>query len=397
MSEINWSLLNPVDTGAAVQQGFATGMAMVKEIQTRNALRSYLANPDDEHAYSALAFYDPQAAASIQEQRQRKLTLETAMEGLRTKRDVGALVASGDIPGAKAKAAASGDFELVDTLNKMGDAERKATIDRYTGAAPIAYQASKLPYERRKEFLAAAAPELQAMGWTPDQLAAFDPNDANLAAIVGTGSKLSELVAADKPQIVPFVPGGGVAAYQNGQVTTLIQPNDTGQPTGAPVVTTGGGGGGAGGITSKNNPGALRKPGSKEFETFATPAEGIAKQEALLGRYMGRGLNNVRSIVERYAPRKSKGGDNTDAQVNNYIGYVAKRLGVNPNDAISPAVVPQLAAAMREFETGKRASGTATASAHSPAEIKAAAQRAIAAGADPAQVKARAAAQGVAI
>jgi hypothetical protein len=126
-----------------------------------------------------------------------------------------------------------------------------------------------------------------------------------------------------------------------------------------------------------------------EFESFNSPQEGVKAQEALLGRYMGRGLNNVSAIVERYAPRKSKGGDNTDEQVNNYTAYVAQRLGVNPGDALSPAMVPKLAEAMREFETGHRAKS------HPPDAIRAAAQRAIAAGADPAAVKARAAAQGV--
>jgi hypothetical protein len=70
---------------------------------------------------------------------------------------------------------------------------------------------------------------------------------------------------------------------------------------------------------------------------------------------MGRGLNNVRSIIERYAPRQSVGGDNTDEQVNNYIGYVARRLNVSPQDTLSPVMLPRLAQAMREFETGKRA------------------------------------------
>ena len=54
-------------------------------------------------------------------------------------------------------------------------------------------------------------------------------------------------------------------------------------------------------------------------------------------------------------PRQSRGGDNTDAQVNNYIAYVSRRLGVNPQDTLSPAMVGRLGEAMREFETGKRA------------------------------------------
>jgi hypothetical protein len=82
---------------------------------------------------------------------------------------------------------------------------------------------------------------------------------------------------------------------------------------------------------------------------------GIQAQQSQLGRYMNRGINNVSNIVETYAPRQSRGGDNTDAQVNNYIGYVSKRLGVNPADTLSPALLPKLAQAMREFETGRRA------------------------------------------
>jgi hypothetical protein len=111
----------------------------------------------------------------------------------------------------------------------------------------------------------------------------------------------------------------------------------------------------AGGFSMTNNPGALRVPGSMKFQSFSSPQEGIAAQQALLGRYMGRGLNNVSAIVETYAPRQSRGGDNSDASVNNYIAYVSRRLGVDPNSPIPPALLPQLSQAMREFETGRRA------------------------------------------
>lgn len=94
-----------------------------------------------------------------------------------------------------------------------------------------------------------------------------------------------------------------------------------------------------------------------EFQRFDSPAQGIQAQESLLHRrYLGKGLNTVSRIVETYAPRESRGGDNTDAQVNNYIGYVARRLGIDPNQPISASQVRQLASAMREFETGKRGS-----------------------------------------
>ena len=92
-----------------------------------------------------------------------------------------------------------------------------------------------------------------------------------------------------------------------------------------------------------------------KFQSFSSPQAGIRAQEAQLSRYMGRGLNNIQSIVETYAPRQSKGGDNTDAQVNNYIAYVSRRMGVNPGDTLSTAQLPVLGQAMREFETGRRA------------------------------------------
>lgn len=106
-----------------------------------------------------------------------------------------------------------------------------------------------------------------------------------------------------------------------------------------------------------NNPGALRVPGSMQFQRFRSPQEGVAAQEAQLARYMtgkfnGTPLRTVRDIVETYAPRQSHGGDNTDEQVNNYITYVSRRLGVSPDQPV--ANVSQLGRAMREFETGKR-------------------------------------------
>ena len=394
MGDIRFDLLNPVDTGALTQQGFATGMAMVKQVQQRNALRSYLANPDDPQAYNALAYLDPQAASTLQQQRAFQRQDALARQQAAVKLAVGRQAATGDVAGAKATALSAGDFELIDTLNKMGDDERKQTVDRYVGTAPIAYQTSKLPYEKRKDYLASATPELKALGWTDQQLSGFDPTDAALAAIVGTGSKLSELVAADKPQYIATQPGGGVVRVGGGQPSSLvIAPNPGDKQTGAPVVTTGGTGGSTPG---PNNPGALRVPGSKQFQSFATPEEGAKAQEAQLGRYFNRGLNTVRKVVETYAPRAAVGGDNSDASVNNYIQYAAHRLGVNPDDALSTAVLPKLAAAMREFETGKRQ----TAAINAPIDkerVKADALEAIALGADPAKVKAAAAAHGVTI
>jgi hypothetical protein len=96
-----------------------------------------------------------------------------------------------------------------------------------------------------------------------------------------------------------------------------------------------------------------------QFRSFNSPQEGIHAQEAQLGRYMtgqfnGTPIRTVQGIVETYAPRQSRGGDNTDEQVNNYIAYVSHRLGVDPQAPLSPNAVSRLGQAMREFETGKK-------------------------------------------
>jgi hypothetical protein len=380
MPEINFGLLQPVDVGALTQQGFSTGMAMVKHVQTQNALKAYLANPDDPQAYNALAAYDPNAAATIQQQQlqRRKYALEATQ--LQARQTAGTQAAGGDVQGGMATALSAGDTEFATALSKLDDTKKKQLSDMYKGAAPFAYQALKLPYEQRKAYVQQIAPQLEAAGWTPDKVAAFDPTDANLGSIVQGNMTLEQAMARDKTDYREVLPGARLVPFDStGRPIT----NDSGGV--APTPT-------GGSSTSHNNPGALRKPGSSEFQSFATPEAGIAAQEALLGRYMQRGLNNVNSIVETYAPRQSHGGDNTDAQVENYKAYVAHRLGVNPVDALSPAVLPKLAAAMREFETGHRATASAS---NDPATIRVHAQEAIAAGADPAQVKARAAAMGV--
>lgn len=108
-----------------------------------------------------------------------------------------------------------------------------------------------------------------------------------------------------------------------------------------------------------NNPGNLEasdwtksQPGYKgsdgRFAIFETAEHGRRAQERLLreGRkYRGK---SVVGILESYAPRS----DNR-ASFNNYVGYVAARAGIDPTQPVPSEKVSAVAAAMREFETGK--------------------------------------------
>jgi hypothetical protein len=148
-----------------------------------------------------------------------------------------------------------------------------------------------------------------------------------------------------------------------------------GAPGGYAAPGAGGSRGVAGGEPAKGgpvakalqtNPGALKdgpfarsQPGytgkSGGFATFKTPEDGARAQENLLRTaYVGKGFNTIDKIINRYAPQ---GPENSAASVSNYKKYVARKAGVDINAPISPAQIPVVAQAMREFETGNTSGG----------------------------------------
>ena len=407
---LDWSILRqgqPVDIAGNFATGYKMGEAMINRFHQSNALAALAQNPDDNAALMTLYQVNPDLAdhleahgiarAKVQRDNAARNALSSYIMNRSGNATDATVAPSGTGTAPAAAPAVGGDsgwttlvqadpekaLAVKKQLDDMSDGDRVALQKQYSSAAPLAYQALKLPYEQRKAYIESVKPELGAAGWTADKVDAFDPTDANLGGIVQSAMTLDQAMGRDKVDYREVMPGARLVPFD---ATGRPLTSDAGQAQ-TPSPPTSGDAGGA-----NNNPGALRKPGSMEFQSFATPQQGVKAQEALLGRYMGRGLNNVANIVETYAPRQSRGGDNTDAQVNNYIGYVAQRLGVNPQDALSPTMVPKLAQAMREFETGHRANN-----ALSAASIREHAQEAIAAGADPAAVKARAASMGVSL
>jgi hypothetical protein len=222
MSEINWGLLQPVDIGAQVQQGFATGAALVKHGQTQHALKAYLANPDDPKAFSALAYYDPATAHDMQTNRilQQKMQRETADRGRAVA--LGQL-ATKDPAGARQEALAAGDFDLAKTFGELDDESRKRAAAFWTDAAPLAFKLRQIPDpEQRKALFAQARPILQAHGADSAQLDSFDPtNDTALDAVIATGQKVSELIDQ-----------GRVTWHQQGEQPSFAT-DFTGRPVGS--------------------------------------------------------------------------------------------------------------------------------------------------------------------
>lgn len=113
-----------------------------------------------------------------------------------------------------------------------------------------------------------------------------------------------------------------------------------------------------------NNPGNLeasawtqKQPGyvgsDGRFAIFETPEHGSKAMDSLLMGYASRGLETPSSIIGRWSPVSDP--LNQPGSTSNYASYVAKKLGVGPNDKIdmsNPEVRAQLASAMTEFEGG---------------------------------------------
>jgi hypothetical protein len=164
------------------------------------------------------------------------------------------------------------------------------------------------------------------------------------------------------------VPGSRIAVAQgmqyvkDDQGNVFAMPSKTGGGFDTSAPTTGAPGKGGVAAALQTNPGALKdgafarsQPGytgaSAGFATFESPAAGAAAQENLLRKaYVGKGVNTINKIINKYAPQ---GPENSAASVSNYKKYVAQKAGVDINAPISDAQIPAVAQAMREFETGQ--------------------------------------------
>lgn len=368
MAEIRFDLLQPVDTGAQVQQGFATGMAMVKEIQKRNALGAYLKNPDDPNAYGALAYLDPQTAADAQRQHllQRKDLLDQ-----QDRERAAALgdLASRDPAGAREEALRAGDFDLAKTFGDLDAEQQKKTADFWSKAGPVAFRLKQTADpQARMALWQQARPILEAEGAPPHLLDNFDPtNDTQLEAAITTAQTVSQLIDQSK-----------ITWHQQGEQPSFAtdfmgRPIGTKNPYGAgggngggtPAPSPGAGNGAPRGLRNNNplnltksdftqsQPGFAGTDSGGRYARFDSPEAGMAAAQRLLGSYIQRGFDTPAKIIERWAPASENGATATA----NYIAYVSRRAGLAPDQALTPDKIPDVMAAMSEFENGGRAGG----------------------------------------
>jgi hypothetical protein len=180
---LDWSILQstgPVDIAGNFARGYKMADDIVTKIHERNALGYLAQNPDDPHAMAQLWQANPGCCRAFRgaQHVQRRKALKDAQDLQRQSR-LGSSITS-DPQAARTAAAMPGDFDLVKTLSALGDDDRKRVLERFQAAGPLAYQASKLPPEARKQYIEQNREALNAAGWSDEEINRFDPTDAHL-------------------------------------------------------------------------------------------------------------------------------------------------------------------------------------------------------------------------
>lgn len=110
-----------------------------------------------------------------------------------------------------------------------------------------------------------------------------------------------------------------------------------------------------------NNPLNMRPVGaSGGFQTFGTPQEGIdAATRDLTVKISGQSPAMKARFGENYAPNLSNlittWAPPSENDTQNYIDFVARKTGIDPNQVLTTADIPKLLPAMAEMEGGKGA------------------------------------------
>lgn len=89
---------------------------------------------------------------------------------------------------------------VMDAFSKMDKATADQAANKNLRMMQIAAGVMQLPYEQRRAALQQAAPELQSIGLSPEQITGFDPTDQKLRQMVAQGmdvERISKFVLPD--------------------------------------------------------------------------------------------------------------------------------------------------------------------------------------------------------
>lgn len=190
---LDFSLLGQGPTFESALKSYGQGQEMRRQSNVRNALLQHKDDPTAA-APDLIANGELEQALALQD-RKRGLDAEATR-----KRVLGGY---GTDPGAaRTEAMGSGDMQLIGQIQQMDAHQRQVAAQNADEMAAVALALKNAPPEQRKATL--SSPQLSEWlalkGFKPEQIATFDPTDANLDAIIAQGSTLKELLAQYKDE-----------------------------------------------------------------------------------------------------------------------------------------------------------------------------------------------------
>jgi hypothetical protein len=92
--------------------------------------------------------------------------------------------------------------QYIDIFSKMDTAQAGEAAKRNAQVMQLLGGLSQLPMEQRKAAIQQEAPQLQQLGYKPEQLAAFDPSDDNLRSEMAKHMDAEKVIAFVKPDLM---------------------------------------------------------------------------------------------------------------------------------------------------------------------------------------------------
>lgn len=195
---VNWGLgFNMPDAGQAFSKGWEQGQQRRAEMETDNALRALVANPNDPNVVNALARHDPRAAMQIQGQQQKRQAEAQRQQILQR-------AYQGD---KQAMSEAFGfDPDLVMKLDDNTKGQIKQSIDFISNAAQ---QIDRLPEDQRGQAWAQYVQTAESRGMDiPPEYEQYSPQV--LQSAVAEAGAMSKLLESREPDIRAIQEGGSL-------------------------------------------------------------------------------------------------------------------------------------------------------------------------------------------
>jgi len=104
----------------------------------------------------------------------------------------------------------AGDFDVHKSIAALQDEHRAQVRQKFASAAPVAIQAlQEQDPARRQAMIQSAAPSLVENGWKPEEIAAFQPTDANLQRLINDARTVDSAIAQYDASRKPVLVGEG--------------------------------------------------------------------------------------------------------------------------------------------------------------------------------------------